>query len=79
MSDEDVHTVERLIDGLKAKNVGVLDEVFTEDAVMGCRVRDAGRSDREGDRVLGHARRAAGLAGRAGRAHLRPRCNHSQG
>ena len=34
MSDEDLHTVERLIDGLNAKNVGVLDEVFTEDAVM---------------------------------------------
>jgi len=34
MSNEDVHTVERLIDGLNAKNVGVLDEVFTEDAVM---------------------------------------------
>ncbi len=34
MSDEHVQTVERLIDGLNAKNVGVLDEVFTEDAVM---------------------------------------------
>ena len=34
MSDDNVHTVERLIDGLNAKNVGVLDEVFTEDAVM---------------------------------------------
>ena len=29
-----VRTVERLIDGLNAKNVGVMDEVFTEDAVM---------------------------------------------
>ena len=46
MSNEDVHTVERLIDGLNAKNVGVLDEVFTENAVMewpqsGERVRGA--------------------------------------
>jgi len=34
MSDENVQTVERLIDGLNAKNVGVMDEVFTDDAVM---------------------------------------------
>jgi len=34
MSDENVQTVERLIDGLNAKNVGVMDEVFTADAVM---------------------------------------------
>jgi ketosteroid isomerase-like protein len=34
MSDDNVQTVERLIDGLNAKNVGVMDEVFTEDAVM---------------------------------------------
>ena len=34
MSDENVQTVQRLIDGLNAKNVGVMDEVFSEDAVM---------------------------------------------
>lgn len=34
MPDDNVQTVERLIDGLNAKNVGVMDEVFTEDAVM---------------------------------------------
>jgi len=34
MSDDNVQTVERLIDGLNAKNVGVMDKVFTEDAVM---------------------------------------------
>jgi len=34
MSDENVRTVERLIDGLNAKDVSVMDEVFTEDAVM---------------------------------------------
>jgi hypothetical protein len=34
MCDENVQTVERLIEGLNAKNVGVMDEVFAEDAVM---------------------------------------------
>ncbi len=34
MPDDNVRTVERLIDGLNAKNVGVMDEVFTDDAVM---------------------------------------------
>jgi ketosteroid isomerase-like protein len=34
MSKDDVRTVERLIDGLNAKNVAVMDEVFTDDAVM---------------------------------------------
>ncbi len=34
MPDDNVRTVERLIEGLNAKDVGVMDEVFTEDAVM---------------------------------------------
>lgn len=34
MADDNVQTIERLIEGLNAKNVGVMDEVFTEDAVM---------------------------------------------
>jgi len=34
MSNENVQTVERLIEGLNAKDVAVMDEVFSEDAVM---------------------------------------------
>jgi len=34
MPDDNVQTVQRLIEGLNAKNVGVMDEVFAEDAVM---------------------------------------------
>ena len=34
MAGDNVRTVERLIGGLNAKNIAVMDEVFTEDAVM---------------------------------------------